>query len=58
MGLWRFAYSNWSLAFTEMYRDLSRRAFMDQARKLIPSVNDEMVEDSFAGVMAQVCDCA
>lgn len=37
-----------------MYRDLNKQAFMNQARKLIPSVTDDMVEPSFAGVMAQV----
>lgn len=27
---------------------------MNQARKLIPTVTDDMVEESFAGVMAQI----
>jgi hypothetical protein len=31
---------------------------MDQARKLIPSVTDDMVDESFVGVMSQVCVCA
>eukprot|EP00040_Diaphanoeca_grandis_P041138 m.262546 g.262546 ORF g.262546 m.262546 type:complete len:501 (-) comp46085_c0_seq1:98-1600(-) len=56
MGLWKFATQNWDLAITEMYRDLNKNAFMDQARKLIPSVTDDMVEESFAGVMSQVID--
>ena len=54
IGLWKFAFSNFDLAVTEMYRDLNKKAFLDQARKLIPSVTDDMVEESFAGVMAQV----
>lgn len=54
IGLWRFAFSNFDLAITEMYRDLNKKAFLDQARKLIPDVTDDMVEESFAGVMAQV----
>ena len=54
IGLWKFAFSNFDLAITEMYRDLNRNAFMNQARKLIPTVTDDMVEESFAGVMAQV----
>lgn len=54
IGLWRFVFSNWDLAFTEMYRDLNKNAFLDQARRLIPSVTDDMVEESFAGVMAQI----
>jgi hypothetical protein len=39
------------------YRDLNKQAFMDQARKLIPSVTDDMVDESFVGVMSQVCVC-
>ena len=54
VGFWNFAFGNFDMAVTEMYRDLSRRAFLDQARKLVPCVTDEMVESSFAGVMAQV----
>ena len=53
-GLWKFASNNFDLTVTEMYRDLNKRAFMEQARKLIPSCTDDMVEESFAGVMAQV----
>eukprot|EP00730_Choanoeca_flexa_P013034 TRINITY_DN4903_c0_g1_i1.p1 TRINITY_DN4903_c0_g1~~TRINITY_DN4903_c0_g1_i1.p1 ORF type:complete len:468 (+),score=98.17 TRINITY_DN4903_c0_g1_i1:79-1482(+) len=53
-GLWKFALSNLSLSLGEMYRDLNKKAFMDQARKLIPSVTDDMVEESFSGVMVQV----
>ena len=54
VGFWNFAFGNFNMAVTEVYRDMSRRAFMDQARKLVPSVTDDMVEESFCGVMAQV----
>eukprot|EP01060_Flectonema_neradi_P033976 TRINITY_DN5833_c1_g1_i1.p1 TRINITY_DN5833_c1_g1~~TRINITY_DN5833_c1_g1_i1.p1 ORF type:complete len:466 (+),score=109.55 TRINITY_DN5833_c1_g1_i1:79-1476(+) len=54
VGFWNFALGNFDMAVTEMYRDISRKAFLDQARKLVPSVTDDMVETSFAGVMAQV----
>merc|ERR1711871_1292943 len=54
VGLIRFVVSNWSMAVKEMHRDLSKKAFLDQARRLIPSVTDDMVEESFAGVMCQV----
>eukprot|EP00035_Acanthoeca_spectabilis_P025747 m.459696 g.459696 ORF g.459696 m.459696 type:complete len:489 (+) comp21817_c0_seq1:206-1672(+) len=56
LSLWKFAFSNFDLAVTEIYRDLNKKAFMDQARKLIPSVTDDMVEMSFVGVMSQVLD--
>mmetsp|Transcript_25513 Transcript_25513/g.66797 ORF Transcript_25513/g.66797 Transcript_25513/m.66797 type:complete len:391 (+) Transcript_25513:142-1314(+) len=54
--LWKFAADNCSLATTEMYRFANKTAFMDQARKLIPSVTDDMVEESFSGVMSQVIE--
>ncbi|EDQ87294.1 uncharacterized protein MONBRDRAFT_27529 [Monosiga brevicollis MX1] len=54
IGFWRFAISNLSLSLGEMYRDLNKRAFMNEARKLIPTITDDMVEESFAGVMVQV----
>jgi 2-hydroxyglutarate dehydrogenase len=54
IGLWKFAFGNFDLAITEMYRDLNKKAFLDQARRLIPTVTDDMVESSFSGVMAQV----
>ena len=41
-------------ATRELYKDLSRAAFLREARKLVPSLTDDMVEESFAGVMAQV----
>ncbi len=53
-GLVRFALTNFNLAFGEMYRDLNKKAFIAEAQKLIPTLTEDMVEDSFAGVMAQV----
>jgi 2-hydroxyglutarate dehydrogenase len=54
VALWKFAAANFDLAVTEMYRDLNKAAFMNQARKLVPSVTDDMVESSFVGVMSQI----
>lgn len=53
-GLVKFALGNMDLAFGEMYRDLNKKAFLASAQKLVPSVTEDMVEESFAGVMAQV----
>lgn len=53
-GLVKFALGNADLAFGEMYRDLNKKAFLASAQKLVPSVTEDMVEESFAGVMAQV----
>merc|ERR1711865_356619 len=54
VGFWRFAFSNFNLAFTEMYRDQMKSAFLGEARKLVPTLKDDQVEESFCGVMAQV----
>jgi L-2-hydroxyglutarate oxidase LhgO len=53
-GLVRFAVQNPSLSLGEVYKDLNRAAFLKEAQKLVPSLRDDMVEESFAGVMAQV----
>lgn len=53
-GFWRFAFSNFDLAFTEFYRDANKNAFLGEARKLVPGLKDDQVEASFRGVMAQV----
>jgi 2-hydroxyglutarate dehydrogenase len=53
-GFLRFAITNPSLSIGEVYKDLNRAAFLREAQKLVPSLRDDMVEESFAGVMAQV----
>lgn len=35
-------------------RDLNKRAFLKEAQKLVPSLTEDMVEESFSGVMCQV----
>jgi 2-hydroxyglutarate dehydrogenase len=54
VGLARFVLQNPALSLGELHKDLSRAAFLREARKLVPSLRDDMVEESFAGVMAQV----
>ena len=53
-SLVKFAVMNPSLSLGEVYKDLNKKAFMREAQKLVPSVTLDMVEESFAGVMAQV----
>lgn len=53
-GLMKFAISNPRLSIGEVYRDLNKSAFLKEAQKLVPSVTEDMVEESFSGVMAQV----
>jgi 2-hydroxyglutarate dehydrogenase len=54
MAFWKFAVKNPSLSAGELYKDLNKAAFLADARKLVPAVTDDMVEESFTGVMAQV----
>jgi 2-hydroxyglutarate dehydrogenase len=56
-GLWKFAITNPRLSIGEIYRDLNKAAFLKEAQKLVPSVTEDMVEESFTGVMAQVRLC-
>jgi 2-hydroxyglutarate dehydrogenase len=53
-GLWKFAISNPRLSIGELYRDFNKTAFLKEAQKLVPSVTEDMVEESFSGVMAQI----
>lgn len=53
-AFWAFAFKNLSLSFGELYRDLSKRAFLKSAQLLMPSLTEDMVEPSFTGVMSQV----
>ncbi|KNC77541.1 hypothetical protein SARC_10002 [Sphaeroforma arctica JP610] len=51
VGAMKFVASNLGLSISEAYRDLSKTAFLNEARKLIPTITDDMVEESFVGVM-------
>ncbi|KAI8988675.1 FAD dependent oxidoreductase [Pilobolus umbonatus] len=53
-AFWSFVIRNFGLSIAEVYRDLSRSAFLKSAQRLVPVLTEEMVEPSFAGVMAQV----
>lgn len=53
-ALWAFAVKNLSLSFGELYRDFSMRAFLRGGQKFLPCLTEDMVEPSYAGVMAQV----
>lgn len=53
-ALWAFVLKNMNLSLGEVYRDLSKTAFLKSAQRMVPALTGEMVEPSFAGVMAQV----
>jgi 2-hydroxyglutarate dehydrogenase len=52
--LWAFVAKNPVLSLSELWKDVNKAAFLRDARKLVPSVTEDMVEPSFTGVMAQV----
>ncbi|KAI9272080.1 FAD dependent oxidoreductase [Helicostylum pulchrum] len=53
-AFWSFAIKNFSLSVGEVYRDLNKNAFLKSGQKYVPALTGDMVEPSFAGVMAQV----
>ncbi|KAI8147780.1 FAD dependent oxidoreductase [Fennellomyces sp. T-0311] len=53
-AFWEFVYQNFSLSMGELYRDLSKRAFLKSGQRYVPKLTGDMVEPSFSGVMSQV----
>eukprot|EP00026_Physarum_polycephalum_P000782 Phypoly_transcript_00783.p1 GENE.Phypoly_transcript_00783~~Phypoly_transcript_00783.p1 ORF type:complete len:474 (+),score=57.43 Phypoly_transcript_00783:121-1542(+) len=53
-NFYKFGIKNFRLSLNELYMDLNKRAFFKHARKMMPGIREEMIEDSFAGVMSQV----
>ncbi|ORX62553.1 DAO-domain-containing protein [Hesseltinella vesiculosa] len=54
LNLWAFALKNPALSIGELYKDLNKRAFLRAAQAYVPGLTEDMVEESFAGVMSQV----
>jgi 2-hydroxyglutarate dehydrogenase len=54
LNLWKFVLKHPAMAAGELYRDVNRAAFVREAQKLVPELTEDMVEESFAGVMVQV----
>ncbi len=52
-GFFGFAKKHWKMGLAEMWRSLSKQAFADSLRKLIPEVKEEMLSPAHAGVRAQ-----
>ncbi|MEW1658229.1 MULTISPECIES: L-2-hydroxyglutarate oxidase [unclassified Streptomyces] len=52
-GSWRIARRHWRHGAGELHRSLSRRAFADAVRRLLPDARDEDLLPSPAGVRAQ-----
>lgn len=52
-GWWRLAASYWRTGLGEYYRSLSKRAFVEALRRLVPALGPDDLEPSPAGVRAQ-----
>ena len=55
-GMWRVARRHWSSGAREVARSLSKRAFVRQARRLVPELAADDVLPAPAGVRAQAID--
>jgi (S)-2-hydroxyglutarate dehydrogenase len=52
-GLWRFAARHWSVGAAELWRDLSKRAFVRDMQRYVPAVGADDVEFGPTGIRAQ-----
>jgi len=51
-GFWKLARKHWRMGLNEMYRSLSKEAFLKNLQKLIPSVKKEHLSESPSGIRA------
>jgi L-2-hydroxyglutarate oxidase len=53
IGFWRMGWKYWRTEVYELYRSLSRRAFLRALQRLVPDLKDEELEPGGSGVRAQ-----
>jgi L-2-hydroxyglutarate oxidase len=53
LGFWRMGWKYWRTEVYELYRSLSRRAFLRALQRLVPELRDEDLEPGGSGVRAQ-----
>ena len=56
IGFWRMAAKYWKTGFGEMYRSLSKKAFVQALRRLVPELRFEDIRPAGAGVRAQAVE--
>jgi L-2-hydroxyglutarate oxidase len=56
IGFWRMAMKFWKMGFGEMYRSLSKPAFVKALRVLLPDLKESDVHRSGSGVRAQALE--
>jgi (S)-2-hydroxyglutarate dehydrogenase len=55
-GFWRMGFKYWRMGFGEMYRSLSKPAFVKALQHLVPDLKSEDIHRSGAGVRAQALE--
>ena len=55
-GFWRLAARHWSTSIGEIYRSLSKRAFVRALQRLVPELRPEDVHPAGSGVRAQALE--
>jgi L-2-hydroxyglutarate oxidase len=55
-GFWRMAGKYWKTGFGELYRSLSKRAFLRALQALLPELRDEDIRPAGSGVRAQAVE--
>jgi L-2-hydroxyglutarate oxidase LhgO len=53
-GFWAMAWKYWRTQVYELYRSVSRRAFLHALQKLVPELQDKDLEPGGSGVRAQI----
>uniref|UniRef100_A0A6B2LEG6 FAD dependent oxidoreductase domain-containing protein n=1 Tax=Arcella intermedia TaxID=1963864 RepID=A0A6B2LEG6_9EUKA len=53
-NLWKLILNNFQMSMNEVYKDVSQAAFINDAKKMVPSLRMEQTVASFSGVMAQI----
>lgn len=53
-AFWKMAWRYWNVQAYELYRSLSRRAFLAALKKLVPELEDRDIDRGGSGVRAQV----
>jgi L-2-hydroxyglutarate oxidase len=56
IGFWRMGLKFWRMGFGEIYRSLSKKAFVKALQRLIPELQESDVHRSGAGVRAQALE--
>ncbi len=51
-GFWKMAGKHWKMGLDEMYRSISKKGFLKNLQKLIPSINENDLKVSPSGVRA------